>query len=403
MLKVVNPADGTVIEQIPSVTRVQLEEAVDSSRRAQEGWRNRSLEDRAETMRRFRKLLKGNVDQAAKKLSLEVGKPLKQAKGEIFATLARIDFFVEHFTARMATQKVYADDSVSEEISFEPHGVIANISAWNYPYFVGSNVFVPALLTGNAVVYKPSEFSLMTGMMIGDLMQQAGVPADVFQTVVGDGSVGSRLVQQKIDGVFFTGSFTTGRKVNLAAADRLLRVGMELGGKDPCYVTEHVDPAKVAEAVADGAFYNTGQSCCAVERIYVHKSIAAEFKEALVEVVKGFVVGDPMDQKTYIGPLARSQQLATLTAQVEQAQSKGAKILVGGKRIEGPGNFFQPTVCADVDHSMALMSESAISRSRMATRTRSRLVRSADARNWPCVCRSSNIWNRDSWNGWGRA
>jgi acyl-CoA reductase-like NAD-dependent aldehyde dehydrogenase len=234
--------------------------------------------------------------------------------------------------------------------------VIGNISAWNYPYFVGSNVFVPALLTGNAVLYKPSEFASLTGLAIGELMQEAGLPTDVFQLVMGGGEVGALLLDQPLAGIFFTGSYATGRKVAETAARHLMRVQLELGGKDPVYVADDVaDVEKVAAAVADGAFYNNGQSCCAVERVYVHERIHDRFVEAFVGEVKGFVVGDPMDEKTYIGPVARPAHLAVLAAQVADAKAKGGRMLTGGARLDRPGFFFAPTVFTHANHQMALM------------------------------------------------
>ena len=231
------------------------------------------------------------------------------------------------------------------------------MSAWNYPYFVGSNVFVPALLTGNAVLYKPSEHATLTGLAIGELLHEAGVPADVFQVVVGAGETGRALIEQRIDGVFFTGSYPTGKKIAEAVAGRLVKVQLELGGKDPAYVCEDADPKVAAESLADGAMYNTGQSCCSVERIYVHEAIAKPFIEAFLATVRGFVAGDPLDANTYIGPLARQAQLAVLEEQVRDALGKGAKLLAGGKRDarQGKGYYFEPTVLVDVTNDMKLM------------------------------------------------
>jgi acyl-CoA reductase-like NAD-dependent aldehyde dehydrogenase len=167
---------------------------------------------------------------------------------------------------------------MTERIAHDPLGVVANISAWNYPYFVGGNVFVPALLTGNAVLYKPSEYATLTGLHIDRLLHAAGIPADVFITVVGAGDVGAALLEQRVDGVFFTGSVATGAKIAQAMGSRMVRLQLELGGKDPTYVADDADPKAAAESLADGAMYNTGQSCCSVERIYVHeRSMTSSF------------------------------------------------------------------------------------------------------------------------------
>jgi acyl-CoA reductase-like NAD-dependent aldehyde dehydrogenase len=211
------------------------------------------------------------------------------------------------------------------------------------------------LLAGNAVLYKPSEFVTLTGRAIAQLMTEAGIPQGIFQAVIGTGQVGAVLLEHPLNGVFFTGSYATGCKVASAAAQQLMKVQLELGGKDPVYVAADVEVGAVAPAIADGAFYNTGQSCCAVERIYVHEQIYESFVDAFLATVKNFQIGNPMDEVTYIGPLARSTQLAVLRQQVEDALSKGAKLLWGGDRLERPGYFFQSPILVDVNHSMWVM------------------------------------------------
>jgi len=189
------------------------------------------------------------------------------------------------------------------------------------------------------------------------MLHEAGVPQDVFVPVVGDGATGAALVRQPVDGVFFTGSYATGAKIAAAAGRRMIKVQLELGGKDPVYVCDDVDVKAAAAGIADGAFYNTGQSCCSVERIYVHESIHDAFVAAFVDEVKGYRMGDPMDENTYIGAITRRPQLDVLRQQVADAKKKGAKLLTGGKVVRGKGNWFEPTVMIAVDHSMALMKD----------------------------------------------
>jgi acyl-CoA reductase-like NAD-dependent aldehyde dehydrogenase len=243
---------------------------------------------------------------------------------------------------------------MTEQIEHTPLGVVANISAWNYPWFVGGNVFIPALLTGNAVLYKPSEYAAMTGLAIARLLHAAGVPNDVFATLIGGADVGTALLAQRIDGLFFTGSHATGVKIAQALGPRLIKLQLELGGKDPTYVCDDANVQNAAASLADGAMYNTGQSCCSVERVYVHEKIYDAFVAAFVEVVKTFKVGDPMMDDTYIGAITRAPQL---DAQVADAKAKGATLLLGGQRLAGPGNAYVPTVFASVNHTMELMVE----------------------------------------------
>jgi acyl-CoA reductase-like NAD-dependent aldehyde dehydrogenase len=290
-----------------------------------------------------------------------MGKPITQARNEISAMAERIGFFLTATPQAIADEVVQASDPAAEasrleeRIRYEPLGVVANISAWNYPYFVGSNVFLPALLTGNAVLYKPSEYATLTGLAIAGLLHHAGVPVDVFAPIIGAGPTGAALLAQPIDGVFFTGSYATGRKIAEAVAPRLLHVQLELGGKDPVYVCDDVAVDAAAAAVAEGVFYNAGQSCCAIERVYVHERIANAFTDALATVARNLTVGDPRSEQTYIGPLARAAQLDVLAAQVEEALHLGGRLLCGGRRRAVRGFYFEPTVIADADHRMRLM------------------------------------------------
>jgi acyl-CoA reductase-like NAD-dependent aldehyde dehydrogenase len=207
------------------------------------------------------------------------------------------------------------------------------------------------------VLYKPSEFATLSGQHLTRLLHASGVPAGVMQCLVGAGEVGSALLAQPIDGLFFTGSHATGQRIAVALAPRLVKVQLELGGKDPTYVRADADPKPAAESLADGAMYNTGQSCCSVERIYVHDRIHDDFVRHFVATVATFKVGDPMADDTYVGAITRAPQLAVLEAQVADAVAKGARLLTGGKRRPGPGNGFEPTVLSHVDHTMDLMRE----------------------------------------------
>jgi acyl-CoA reductase-like NAD-dependent aldehyde dehydrogenase len=359
-MRVVNPATDAVLRELDTDDRTAVTEKYRRARAAAPAWAGTSLTERLDTLRRFRALVVERTETLARTLTAEVGKPIAQSRRELAGLLPRLDFFLEHTEAVLHDEVVLASpaDGLEERITQEPLGVVANVSAWNYPWFVGANAFVPALLTGNAVLYKPSELAMLTGLAIGALLHEAGVPEDVFAVVVGDGATGGFVVEQPVDGVFFTGSYATGVRIAAAVAPRLVRLQLELGGKDPVYVCDDVDPARAAPGIADGAFYNTGQSCCAVERVYVHERVWEPFRDAFVAAVRDFRLGDPLDEHTYIGPLARrGLQIAVLERQVADAVAKGARVLTGGKRADRPGHFFEPTVLVDVDHTMAVMRE----------------------------------------------
>lgn len=357
MIDVINPATEELITSLLPDTENDIARKFSAVREAQKEWSNTPLKERKSVVARFDKLLAKNKEECARTLTKEMGKPLTQSLREVEGTANRIGFFLEHVEKTMHDETVSKSSDMVETLSFEPLGVIANISAWNYPYFVGSNVFIPALLTGNAVLYKPSEYASLTGQKIAQLFEEAGLPSALFQTVTGGGDVGARLLEQPLNGVFFTGSVETGRKIATAVAPRFIRLGLELGGKDPAYVCDDVDVETVAENLVDGAFYNAGQSCCSVERIYIHDKVFNAFTEAFCEKTKKLVVGDPLSESTFIGPLARKAQIRVLNEQVSDAQTKGALVLVTGGHQEGRGWYYRPVVLGNVDHTMKLMRE----------------------------------------------
>ena len=356
-MKIHNPATGTLLAEVPAATPELVAERAAAARAAQPAWAARPLRERMDILQRFRVAVAAEVESLAMTLTEEVGKPIRQSRSEVNGLLPRIDFFIAQAEASIGARQIHDEGGTREVLAFDPLGVVVNISAWNYPYFVGGNVFVPALLTGNAVLYKPSEFAILTGQHIDRLLHAAGVPADVFITLVGTGEVGAALLEEKVDGVFFTGSAATGAKIAAQMGPRMVRLQLELGGKDPTYVADDADPKAAAESLADGAMYNTGQSCCSVERIYVHEKIHDAFVDHFLATVSGFKSGDPLADGTYIGPLTRAPQLAVLDAQVADALAKGATLRTGGKRVEKAGNWFEPTVLTEVDHTMAVMRE----------------------------------------------
>ena len=318
------------------------------------------MTERAACIQRFRAAIVAELDLLAANLTSEVGKPISQSRNELNGLLPRIDFFLEQCEVATRDEHVFDGGGMHEQISHVPLGVVANVSAWNYPYFVGCNVIVPALLTGNAVLYKPSENALLSGRHITRLLHGAGVPQDVLHCLVGAGDVGAALLEQKIDGVFFTGSHATGQRIANAVAHKMVKLQLELGGKDPSYVRADLfeaDLKAAAESLADGAMYNTGQSCCSVERIYVHAAVYDAFLAHFVSTVKGFKSGDPMDDDTYIGAITRAPQVAVLQAQVADARAKGAVLHCGGQATTGPGNGFNATVLSNVNHTMSVMRE----------------------------------------------
>ena len=355
-MKVINPATEEVIADLKEDTAKTVEQKFEQLKEGQKLWGRMPLHERVVIIKRFADLLKENIEELAKILTSEVGKPLQQSCNEVNGACNRIKWLTENAEKYLSDEVMSREGGLTEKIVYEPLGVICNISAWNYPYLVGTNVFVPALLAGNAVMYKPSEFSSLTGQEIEKFFKKAGVPDDVFHLAVGTAETGKALLELSFDGYFFTGSYKTGQYIYEKVALKMVPCQLELGGKDPLYVADDVSDVKsVVAATADGAFYNNGQSCCSVERIYVHEKIYDSYIDEFVKEVKGYKSGSPEEEGVYLGPLTRPQQVQFLEEQVKDAVAKGAKILTGGKRTGNKGYYFEPTVLTNVDHTMNVM------------------------------------------------
>jgi len=240
----------------------------------------------------------------------------------------------------------------------EPHGVIGIISPWNYPFSIPATETLAALVAGNAVVLKPSELTPLVALELASLLHAAGVPEDAFQVVVGEGPAGAALLRSPIDKLVFTGSVATGRRIAAAAAERLLPVVLELGGKDPMLVLDDADVDVASSAAVWGAFVNAGQACLSVERCYVHRSLYESFAKACADKTKKLRVGNGLDSHTDVGPMIQERQVRIVEAHVEDAKARGARVLAGGTRLPELGvNFYAPTVLAGVTQDMRIMRE----------------------------------------------
>lgn len=357
-MEIIDPSTEEIIADIKTDTRVTVVSKFESLQKAQPLWNKIGLNKRVEILKGFSDLLEKNIERLANVLTSEVGKPLQQSKSEVKGARARIKWLTENAGKYLSEETMTEENGLTEKISYEPLGIICNISAWNYPYLVGVNVFVPALLAGNAVLYKPSEHSTLTGLEIEKLLIAAGIPKDIFHVAIGGTETGEILLELPFDGYFFTGSYKTGKHIYEKVAPRMVPCQCEMGGKDPLYVADDIpDIKKVAAATADGAFYNNGQSCCAVERIYVHEKVYDAYIDEFVKEVRSWKTGLPAEPGVYIGPLSRKEQLTVLEDQINDAIKKGAMVLTGGKRKEGKGFYFEPTVIVNASHEMELMRE----------------------------------------------
>jgi acyl-CoA reductase-like NAD-dependent aldehyde dehydrogenase len=356
-MKIINPATEEIIDDIPVDDKVSIDAKIKKLKIGQKKWAAVPVTQRLACIIRFGELVQENIQELAKILTSETGKPLQQSLNEIRGAQNRIDHLKSNAEKWLKEELIF-EGATSEKIVYEPLGIIANISAWNFPYNVGYNVFLYALTAGNAVLYKPSEFASLTGLKFRELLWKAGIPTDVFECAVGEGNVGNMLLEADLDGYYFTGSYKTGKYIAQKVAPKLVPLQLELGGKDPLYIADDVPDVKSAAVnAAEGAFYNNGQSCCAVERVYVHEKIYEPFLAEFVKEVQGYKIGDPTVEGTFIGPVTRSPQIDILLNQIADAVEKGATLLTGGRAIDGPGYYIQPTVLSNVNHQMSVMTE----------------------------------------------
>ena len=359
----VNPATGEVLRELECAGEVEVLSAVERAKSAQAMWAELGLRRRIDVIREFQRRLFEKKTDIAAAITREVGKPLVEALvTEVLVVLDAARFLIDNAWGLLRDEPVPHGNLVTKLKSGwlvrEPHGVIGIISPWNYPFSIPATETLAALVAGNAVVLKPSELTPLVGLELASLLHAAGVPDDVFQVIVGEGPAGAALLRSPIDKLVFTGSVTTGKKIAAVAAERLLPVVLELGGKDPMLVLEDADVDVASSAAVWGAFVNAGQACLSVERCYVHESLYESFANACAEKTKQLCVGNGLDAHSDVGPMIQERQVRIVEAHVEDAKARGARVLAGGNRLPELGaNFYAPTVLAGVTQDMRIMRE----------------------------------------------
>jgi acyl-CoA reductase-like NAD-dependent aldehyde dehydrogenase len=358
-----NPATGEALREFDCASEADVHAAVLRAGSAQLSWAALGVRKRIAILREFQLLLHQKKSEVAQMVTREAGKPYVEALlTEVLVVLDAARFLIDNAYSLLQDEPVphgnLAMKTKSGRLLREPHGVIGIISPWNYPFSIPATESLAALVAGNAVVVKPSEFTSLAAIELASLLHQAGVPQEIFQVIVGDGATGAALINAAIDKLVFTGSVPTGKQIAQAAGARLLPVMLELGGKDPMLVLDDADIEIASRGAVWGAFVNAGQACLSVERCYVHRSLYEPFLEACVRRTQSLRVGNGMDPEIEVGPLIHQCQLRNVESQVEDARTKGARVLAGGKRLPEIGaNYYAPTVLADVTHEMCIMRE----------------------------------------------
>jgi acyl-CoA reductase-like NAD-dependent aldehyde dehydrogenase len=357
--RTVTPVDGSVYAERPLATEAEVDAALSRAAAAQRDWRAVSLAERMAVCARMVDAFVARRDEIAREISWQMGRPIAHAPGEVRGFEERARHMIALAPEALADEDPGPKPGFRRMIRREPLGVVLQIAPWNYPYLVVVNTLVPALLAGNTVVLKHAPQTPLCAERLAEAFAAAGLPEGVFQYLHVSHAVCARAIRDpRVAFVSFTGSVRGGREVQRTARERFIGVGLELGGKDPAYVRADADLAHAVENVVDGAFFNAGQSCCAVERVYVHRDVFDAFVEGAVELVGRYVLGNPLDPATTLGPLVRPEAAAAVRAQIAEAVARGARALVSESRFPASRAgtpYLAPQVLVDVDHSMRVM------------------------------------------------
>lgn len=356
-----DPATGEAWRRYEAPSALDVVAAVERAREAQVAWAARPVRERAALLTAFRHRLWARRHEVAGVVSRENGKPAAEAlMTEVFVALEYAQYYAGCAPRLLAprTERTRTVGTMFKRVTIEyhPHGVVGVIAPWNYPFQLAAGAAIPALVAGNAVVLKPSEFTPTSGVLLGELLREVGVPADVMQVLPGDGSTGAALVQAGVNRVHFTGSVATGRKVAAACGALLIPCALELGGSDAAIVLADADVPRAARGLAWGRFSNAGQTCVAPKRILVERAVFDAFSAAFAAEVKTLTVGPASVAGAEVGPMIRPEQAAALEAQFADAIAGGATVLARAQAPAGPG-FFPPTVLVNVSPEMRVMRE----------------------------------------------
>jgi acyl-CoA reductase-like NAD-dependent aldehyde dehydrogenase len=358
-----NPATGEVLAELACASPSDVQGAVLRAKQAQPAWEATPVRERVAVLRRFQRLLNERRDQVADLICREAGKPAVEAlTTEVLVILDTAEFCIRNAHDFLREEPLphanLAMKTKRGKLLREPFGVIGIISPWNYPFSIAATETLGALVTGNAVVLKPSEFTPLIGLELQRLLLAAGLNPDLMQVVIGEGPSGAALIDAPIDKLIFTGSVATGKRVAESAARKLLPVVLELGGKDPMIVLDDADLEIASSGALWGAFMNAGQTCLSVERCYVHRSLYEKFLEACSNKIAKLRVGNGIGSEVEVGPLIHERQLRIVDEHVRDAVLHGARLLQGGKRLTELGpNFYAPTLLADVTRDMRIIRE----------------------------------------------
>ncbi len=357
----ISPIDNSVYVEREYASQLQIDAALDNAKDAQKQWKKVPLSERKKICSKATDAFVAKKDEIAEEICWQMGRPIRSAAGEVGGTEERARAMIKHADAGLAPVKLEEKPGFERWIQHEPLGVVFVIAPWNYPYLTAINAVLPAILAGNAVILKHSAQTPLCAERLVKAFEEAGLPAGVFQYLhLNHADTEQVIKDQRVNYVAFTGSVPGGEMVEKAAAGRFIGVGLELGGKDPAYVRADADLAHAVDTVMDGAFFNSGQSCCGIERVYVHASIYDEFVKQAIDWVKALKLGRSDDQETTLGPVVRASAADFVREQISEAVTQGAQTHIDPAQYEldQPGSpYLAPQLLTEVNHDMRIMTE----------------------------------------------
>jgi acyl-CoA reductase-like NAD-dependent aldehyde dehydrogenase len=360
-MKTISPVDGRVYVERAPAAAAEIEATLQRARAAQLQWRRVPLTERAALMEKFCAAFESRAAEIGSELSWQMGRPIRHAPSEVRGTLERARYMIGAAAAALADVEPGPKPGFRRFIRREPLGVVFTVAAWNYPYLIAVNSVLPALLAGNAVILKHSAQTPLCAERFAECFAAAGLPPGVFQILHLEHADTERVIRDtRVDFVAFTGSVAGGRAVQRVAAERFIGVGLELGGCDPVYVRHDADVAHAIENIVDGAYFNSGQSCCGLQRIYVHESVHQRFTAGCVDLIRQYRLGDPLDPATTLGPVVRTAAADTIRTQLRAAIAAGARPVIEEREfaLSRPGTpYLAPQLLLDAPPDSVVMRE----------------------------------------------
>jgi acyl-CoA reductase-like NAD-dependent aldehyde dehydrogenase len=361
MQKTISPVDGSVFVERALASAAEIDRLLSAARAAQRRWRDVPVADRAAILRRFCDAFEARRDEIATELTWQMGRPVRYAPNEVRGTLERARYMIDIAGESLADIDPGPKPDFRRFVRREPLGVVFTVAAWNYPYLIAVNAVVPALMAGNAVVLKHSAQTPLCAERFAEALAQSGLPEGLFHVLHADHATTERVMQDpRVDFVAFTGSVAGGHAVQRAVSGRFIGTGLELGGCDPVYVRHDANLEHAIENIVDGAYFNSGQSCCGLQRIYVHSSLYDKFVEGFVDLTRKYVLGNPLDPETTLGPVVRTAAADMIRSQIDASVRAGARAVIDESAFAAskPGTpYLAPEVLLDVDHRMPVMRE----------------------------------------------